>query len=568
MPSSVLKKKVSSNGGELPKNSVPDAEQILPESAEQNQLDELRRILIQSKEVSDVLPAAVVQSSQTDNQLAEATLPIVEENIRESVKRNPEKLAEALFPVIGPAIRKAIAEALGAMMQSLNQTLEHSISSQGLRWRIEAWQTGKPFSEVVLLNTLLYRVEQVFLIHKETGLLLQHASVNSGEETDADMVSAMLTAIQDFAQDSFKQSEQATLDSLQMNELAVWIERSPDLILAAVIRGNAPLNLRQMFDEAIEQIQFTQKFELTKFKGDAAPFDKTRPILQECLQIQTGETKDRGIFKPLNILAGILGILLLVFGFFYVRDVWRWSNFVSRLKSEQGIVVTDAEHGWLTHSIAGLRDPLAINPENILAEYSFDKDDVAQNWKSFQDASPPFVVKRAEKLLNPPNTIKLSFENGDLIADGTASAEWLAEAKKLAPVLAGVSEFKIGQEGLQSLKNKIEAQNIVFNCSTTDFAENQNLSELTKDIENLNNLAVAASKKLQIEIRGHASDSGTSEINDKISQERAEKVLAEFLKSSRLDELQKSNLPIFKLIGLGAEQSSEDCKVTFKITLE
>lgn len=568
MPSSVLKKKVSSNGEELPETSATEAEQILLDVAETDQLDELRRILIQPNEVSNVLPTAVVQSSHNDNQLAEATLPIVEENIRESVKRNPEKLAEALFPVIGPAIRKAIAEALSTMVQSLNQTLEHSISPQGLRWRMEAWQTGKPFSEVVLLNTLLYRVEQVFLIHKETGLLLQHASVNADEDQEADMVSAMLTAIQDFAQDSFKQTEQATLDALQLNELSIWIERSPDLILAAVIRGNAPLNLRQIFDEAIEQIQFTQKFELTKFKGDAEPFEKTRPILQECLQMQSGEYKESRILKPVNVLAVILGIFLLVFGFFYVRDAWRWEHFVSRVKSEQGIVVTDAERGWLTHSIAGLRDPLAINPENILAEYGFEKDEVKQNWKNFQDASPPFVVQRAEKLLSPPNTIKLSFENGTLTADGTASKEWFAEAKKLASALSGVSEFKIGQEGLPSLKSKIEAQNIAFNCNTADFVANQNLTDLVNDIENLSNLAVAAQKKLQIEIRGHASDSGTTEINGKISTERADKVLAELVKSETLRELQKSDPPILKPLGLGAEQSSADCKVTFKVTLE
>ncbi len=168
MPSSVLEQ-VSSNDVEPSEFSASDDEQILLEADGQNRLDELRRILIQPKEVSDILPTAVVQSSQTDNQLAEATLPIVEKNIRESVRRHPEKLAEALFPVIGPVVCKAIAEALSVMIQSLNQTLEHSVSPQGLRWRMEAWQTGKPFSEVVLLNTLLYRVEQVFLIHKEKG---------------------------------------------------------------------------------------------------------------------------------------------------------------------------------------------------------------------------------------------------------------------------------------------------------------------------------------------------------------------------------------------------------------
>ncbi|NJM53355.1 MAG: hypothetical protein HC846_08145 [Blastocatellia bacterium] len=55
------------------------------------------------------------------------------------------------------------------MVQSLNQSLEHSISPKGLRWRIEAWQTGKSFAEVVMLNSLIYRVEEVFLIHRETG---------------------------------------------------------------------------------------------------------------------------------------------------------------------------------------------------------------------------------------------------------------------------------------------------------------------------------------------------------------------------------------------------------------
>ena len=66
-----------------------------------------------------------------------------------------------------------------------------------------AWRTGKSFAEVVLLNTLVYRVEQVFLIHAQTGLLLQHVVADAVTAQDADMVSGMLTAIRDFARDSF-----------------------------------------------------------------------------------------------------------------------------------------------------------------------------------------------------------------------------------------------------------------------------------------------------------------------------------------------------------------------------
>ena len=60
------------------------------------------------------------------------------------------------------------------MLESLNTTLEHSLSWRSLRWRLDARRTGKSFAEIVLLNTLVYRVEQVFLIHRPSGLLLQH----------------------------------------------------------------------------------------------------------------------------------------------------------------------------------------------------------------------------------------------------------------------------------------------------------------------------------------------------------------------------------------------------------
>jgi OOP family OmpA-OmpF porin len=218
-------------------------------------LVELRKLIVNSEEVGEVLPAAVKRSTKKNERLAKATLPLVEENIRQSVANNPKVLAEALFPAIGPAIRKAIAQALSSMVQSLNQTLEYSVSPKGLGWRLEAFRTGKSFGEIVMLKTLLYRVEQVFLIHKETGLLLQHAVAGDKETQDADMVSAMLTAIEDFVQDSFKTSENATLDSLKVKELSVWIEHSPDAIIAGVIRGTPPLSLRETFSEAIEEIQ-------------------------------------------------------------------------------------------------------------------------------------------------------------------------------------------------------------------------------------------------------------------------------------------------------------------------
>lgn len=531
-----------------------------------NELRELRKILVQPEEVGDVLPNALKKRAGKDDQLAEATLPLVEENIRQSVQRNPRILAEAIFPIIGPAIRKAIAEALSQMVQSLNQTLENSFSPKGLRWRLEAMQTGKPFAEVVMLNSLLYRVEQVFLIHKKTGILLQHVAINATEAQDSELVSAMLTAIQDFVHDSFQTSEDATLDSLRVKDLSVWIENSPDAILAAVIRGTAPLNLREIFLEAIEQIQFEQEKDLAKFQGDTAIFEDTKPVLQECLQMQIGE-KDESkskIFTPFNILASVLGILILVGGFFYVRDYQRWENYVEHLKNEPGIVVTETNRGWFKHEIEGLRDELAINPDAILNDYGYEAKDVESRWRTFQDLSPQFVLERAKKLLKPPSTVNLLFENGILTAEGSAAPEWFDEAKKIAVAVTGVKEFRIG---FSTLKTEIESKNIAFNCGTTDFAENQQemLNRLLKDFENLGDLAKNTQKNFRVEIEGHADPSGTDKINAQISQARADKILAEFFaKSENLKQYNQS----FKAVGVGADGNLAECAVKFHVFLE
>src|SRR5919199_6774053 len=192
---------------------------------EQSELEKLYERLnnpnIHAEDISRLLPEAVILRSMQDKQLSEAIVPTVEEAIQASVKKDLNILADALFPIIGPATRKAISTALQAMNQSFNQTIEHSLSPESLKWRLEALQTGKSFAEVVLLRTLVYRVEQVFLIHRTTGLMLQHLVGEAAVVQDADLVSAMLTAIQSFVQESFPVEAGDTFETWQFGELTL-----------------------------------------------------------------------------------------------------------------------------------------------------------------------------------------------------------------------------------------------------------------------------------------------------------------------------------------------------------
>jgi OOP family OmpA-OmpF porin len=506
---------------------------------EQQEINELRERLAHQEsllpeDVSRVLPEAVTLRAGRDKKVTEALLPTVEEAIGISVKKNPQTLIDALFPVMGPAIRKAIAEALSGMTQAMNKSLEHSLTPQGLRWRLEARRTGKSFAEVVMLHTLLYRVEQVFLIHKETGLMLQHVVAGSSGVQDADMVSGMLTAIQDFVQDSFSVEEGGALDTLQVGELAVWIERGPRAVLAAVIRGNAPQELRETFQKTLEQIHSEFARELETFEGDAAPFEPSRKYLEACLHAQyaEGRSKAKKRVTPIRVIAALLLIAVLVFGFFYVRSRWRWGNYLARLKSEPGIVITDAERRWGGYSIAGLRDPMAADPQALLGEAKLDPSDVESHWEPYHSLTPQFVLHRAEALLNPPQSVTFRVENNTLYASGTAKHQWIVETRRLVRVIPGLDRFDETilvdtnlQEAL-TVKSRIENRVIRFVLDTTELAPGQGdeLQALSADIKNLYELAPAAGKKMGVEVVGHTDQLGTEETNQLLSRDRAEVV--------------------------------------------
>ncbi len=231
---------------------------------------------LRRRDVGEILPEVLLQHA-LDPDLARALAPGVERAITTSVRQNPTPLADALFPVMGPAIRKAVASSLAAMVESLNRTLEQSVSWRSMVWRYEAFRTGKSFGEVVLLHTLLYRVEQVFLIERESGLLLQHVEAGHGQVRDVDMVSGMLTAIRDFVRDSFRVDKGDGLEALKVGELSVWIEQGPRAVLAAVLRGEAPRSFRERLQQAIEAIHLEFSEPLERFSGDSRGVRRRAP---------------------------------------------------------------------------------------------------------------------------------------------------------------------------------------------------------------------------------------------------------------------------------------------------
>jgi len=165
---------------------------------EQQRLDELERQLQDREQriaaLGEILPDSIHQL-QDDRRLQKSLNSPLVRSIETAIQNNPKHFGAMLYPVIGPAIRRAVAEALKGLLESINRTMEHSFSARSWGWRFESWRTGVPFGQIVLKHTLAYSVDEVFLVQRNSGLLIARAAREATEVLDRDAVAAMLSAI-------------------------------------------------------------------------------------------------------------------------------------------------------------------------------------------------------------------------------------------------------------------------------------------------------------------------------------------------------------------------------------
>ena len=473
---------------------------------------------LRALEDSKILAQSLTLSAKRDPKLKMALQPLVEESLRLSVDRDPAMLAGALFPIVGEAVRKAVAHALQQMFDSMNAILAQSFSLKRWRWRFEARRSGKTFAEVALARSLSYRVEHVYIIHRKTGLLLAEVTNQANLLQDADMVVGMLTAIQDFARDSFTSEKKDDLEVIQLGEFKIWLQHGPVALLAAVVRGQPPASLRNLFLMRVEQIHKDFHAGMAQFEitGQAVPGIEAG--LDECL------VEDANAGKQSYLKFKIAGVLLLaaVAGalFVHIRYLNRWSHYLEALQRQPGIVVIDDQRKGRKLFVRGLRDPMAIVPESLLADYRVPAKNVSEHWEPYFSLDPRFAnVRRldAEATVLRKQAVRFEVDSIKLPIDQLALVDTIADE----------------------------------------------IHELAAD-------AASQNRQLHIQLYGHTDTTGTDEHNDLLSQQRAEAIVHSLV-SRGIDP------SLLSAAGLGAKQPGHvtdeaeeqdlDRRVTFQVDL-
>jgi OOP family OmpA-OmpF porin len=492
-----------------------------------------------SERLSQVISEAIAIRCKQDDSVSQALVPSIEDAIKISAKRDPKRLANALFPVMGPAIRESVAETVSAMMQQVNQLLENSLSARSIKWRISAYRTKRSFAEVMLSETMIYQVEQVFLIHRETSLLIKHLTSSNAVVRDPDMVSGMLSAVTEFVKDSFVVNKQQNVKSIKFGQLNLIFEAGPHAIIVAAVRGIIPSDLQVTIREQIEELHRLFGSSLESYDGVAEEFPDTYEQLEKCLlRKKKNDEVDLGNKKKLPwsaiMAVGLLAIIPFVWWVLNKIEQNNWDQIINQLQAEPGIVILNYNKQDGDYIVNGLRDALSKDPADIIAGHPEFEKPVTLNMKSYYSNEKEIVQMRLLEVLDPPAGVLAKVEQGILIIEGDADADWISALPSKLPFVWGVSKLDTTQlhevadvhKEILQLIGSIEGVVIEFAPNTSELGSDdlKLINYINHQVNDLRVLTQKVGKEFKLGILGFADTSGTSSVNILISENRARNV--------------------------------------------
>jgi tetratricopeptide (TPR) repeat protein len=138
-------------------------------------------------------------------------------------------------------------------------------------------------------------IEGAFLIYRD-GRVIAHWSRRSDFAADAEVVSGMLSAIQDFITQSFSGTPGGALREVRHGGLDLIVEHGENAFLAVVVAGPRPFGLQEQMKGLLAS--FHQKYakELDRWDGVVDRFEGVEDILRELVSVrQAGIERLRGL---------------------------------------------------------------------------------------------------------------------------------------------------------------------------------------------------------------------------------------------------------------------------------
>ena len=115
------------------------------------------------------------------------------------------------------------------------------------------------------------------------GVLISHLSRTLLREKDEDVLSGMLTAVQEFVREAFQYGEHRELHQLDFGEYRILIERGKYVYLAIVYSGQESPQIRKKVRAVIDRIEDQFGSILERWDGDMEEVIGARDLIRDTL---------------------------------------------------------------------------------------------------------------------------------------------------------------------------------------------------------------------------------------------------------------------------------------------
>lgn len=282
----------------------------------------LRALFDNPQEISNrisplLIPLIALGARQDQDEFAEAVAPVIGPAIRHQIRAAKQDIIDALFPLIGEIIGKAIAESFRELTRKIDARLRGRLDFRSRFNFFLARLRGVSDAELLMRQALPYAIHHIFLIHRKSGLLLQHIAVSDDQAEDSDLISGMLTAIRDFVRDSFGNSI-VELEEIAYGDERILLEGGQHAYLAVVLNGVEPAGFNLQLQDVITKIHLQHEESLRHFDGNMERVpdfgNELAPIITpERVELETQFNQDRlSRRQRLFILGAAIGILLFI----------------------------------------------------------------------------------------------------------------------------------------------------------------------------------------------------------------------------------------------------------------
>lgn len=287
--------------------------------------------------IAKVLPSAIRQGiSLTPEEIARAIAPEIALSIREQIRLDADAISRTLGPEMGKAIKAQIELERDAMVDALypvigntiskymvevvreiNRKVETTLSPAGIKRKIKAKIQGVSEAELIFQESVGYHIRAIFLIDKDSGLIIQEIQIPGEKHLDAEMIAGMLTAIRSFANDCITSGSE--LDLIDYGDWQIPLEVAGYCYIAVVVAGEPPPQFIAKIRQVLGQIVIEHGNAIQKYEGNLAdvPLGVKQKLEQLVEPVEDSSSKPSPIL--LWLLIFFLGIVFIPWGIISYR---------------------------------------------------------------------------------------------------------------------------------------------------------------------------------------------------------------------------------------------------------